>query len=241
MATIDLGKHGTHGPGHDLPAGGGGVDNRPYHERYHAAHHFIDREHEFDAVKMGVWLFLATEILLFSGMFVGYAILRMWHPEAFIHGSSLLDKNIGLLNTIVLLVSSYTVASAVRHAQTGNQKWLKINIILTFLAGTAFLLIKFIFEYVPKWQDGKLPGKFYSYPNAVSEYEPLWWGIYWGATAIHASHVIVGMGLFAWLYVRARKQHFGPGHYNAVEGVGLYWHIVDIVWIFLFPLLYLIH
>jgi cytochrome c oxidase subunit 3 len=237
MATIDLGHHGTQAPhGHEP------VDmSKPYHERYHAAHHYIDREHEFDAVKMGVWLFLATEILLFSGMFVGYAILRMWHPEAFIGGSGLLDVKWGLINTIVLLFSSYTVAAGVRHAQTGNQKWLRINIAITFVCGLAFLLIKFIFEYAHKIEVGLLPGKFYHYPAPTSEYEPLWWGIYWGATGIHASHVIVGMGLFAWLFVRARKGHFGPNHYNAVEGVGLYWHIVDIVWIFLFPMLYLIH
>ena len=234
MATIDLGKHGAHGQG---PAN----DDRPYHERYHAAHHFVDREHEFDAVKMGVWLFLATEVLLFSGMFVAYAIFRLMHPEAFINGSGYLDVGWGLLNTVVLLLSSYTVAAAVRHAQTGNQQWLRINIVLTFLAGLAFLLIKLIFEYYPKFVQGKLPGKYFSYPYAENPYEPLFWGVYWGATGIHASHVIVGMGLFAWLYVRSRKLHFGPGHYNAVEGVGLYWHIVDIVWIFLFPLLYLIH
>jgi len=232
MASIQAHSHGDP---HDVDP------SKPYHERYRAAHHFKDREHEFDSVKMGVWLFLGTEILLFSGMFCAYAIFRMMHPEAFLAGSHLLDVKWGLINTIVLLLSSYTVASGVHHAQTGNQKWLQINLVITFLAGLAFLLIKFIFEYWPKWEQGKLPGKFYTYPYAVSEYEPLWWGIYWGATGIHASHVIVGMGLFAWLYIRSRKAHFGPGHYNAVEGVGLYWHIVDIVWIFLFPLLYLIH
>jgi len=211
------------------------------HETYHAAEHFRDREHEFDAVKMGVWLFLATEILLFSGLFVYYAIMRLLYPEAFIHGSSLLDWRIGLLNTIVLLYSSYTVASAVRNAQMGEQAKLIRNIIITFVCGTAFLVIKVLFEYYPKWVEGKLPGKFYSYPAWESAYEPHWWGLYWGATGIHASHVLVGMALFIWLFIRARKGHFGPNHYNAVEGVGLYWHIVDIVWIFLFPMLYLIH
>lgn len=229
MATIDTHQHA------------GAADQRPYHETYHAAHHFRDREHEFDAVKMGVWLFLATEILLFSGMFCAYAILRGLYPVAFQHGSHLLDWRWGLLNTVVLLISSYTVASAVRCAQVGNQVWLKRHIIITFICGVLFLAIKFIFEYFPKYQQGKLPGMFYSYPYALSEYEPLWWGVYWGATGIHASHVIVGMGLFIWLYLRQKKGHFGPGHYNAVEGVGLYWHIVDIVWIFLFPLLYLVH
>lgn len=215
--------------------------NRPPHETYKAAEHFRDRDHEFGAVKMGVWLFLSTEILLFSGLFVFYGVMRMLHPEAFIHGSSLLDWRIGLLNTVVLLLSSFTVADGVRCAQVNDNKGLRRNIIITFICGLTFLLVKFIFEYAPKYADGKLPGVFYSYPNAVSEYEPLWWGLYWGATGIHASHVIIGLGLFIWLYRRAGRQEFGPNHYNAVEGVGLYWHIVDIVWIFLFPLLYLIH
>ena len=92
----------------------------------------------------------------------------------------------------------------------------------------------------PEAEIGLLPGKYFFYPNSDPN-EPLWWGIYWGATGIHATHVAVGMGLFVWLYLRTLKGHFGPKHYNAVEGVGLYWHIVDIVWIFLFPLLYLIH
>lgn len=224
-----------------LPTSTPGVQHLPPHETYQAAEHWRDRDHEFDAVKMGVWLFLATEVLLFAGLFMYYGIMRLMYPEAFIHGSSLLDWRWGLANTIVLLYSSYTVASAVRNAQMGEQKALIRNIIITFLCGFAFLIIKFVFEYGPKWQEGKLPGKWYSYPNWVSEYEPHWWGMYWGATGIHASHVLVGMGLFVWLFIRARRNDFGPRHYNAVEGVGLYWHIVDIVWIFLFPMLYLIH
>ncbi|MGQ0628053.1 MAG: cytochrome c oxidase subunit 3 [Phycisphaerales bacterium] len=222
-----------------LPSNQPGV--LPPHETYVAAEHFRDRDHEFDAVKMGVWLFLATEVLLFSGLFVYYALMRLLYPEAFIHGSSLLDWRWGLINTVVLLLSSYTVAAGVRCAQVGDARGLRRNIIFTFIAGVLFLIIKFVFEYYPKYIQGKLPGKFYSYPNWVSPYEQHWWGLYWGATGVHASHVVVGMGLFIWLYVRSLKGHFGPKHYNAVEGVGLYWHIVDIVWIFLFPMLYLIH
>ncbi|MFN8815889.1 MAG: cytochrome c oxidase subunit 3 [bacterium] len=216
-------------------SGLGAAADRPYHETYRQAEHFRTQADEFDAVKLGVWLFLATEILLFSGLFVFYGIMRMLHPEAFIHGSSLLDWRWGLLNTLVLLYSSYTVASAVRCAQVGDQKGLQRNILITFVMGLLFLVIKFVFEYAPKYAEGKLPGFWYSYPNWESPYEPLWWGMYWGATGVHASHVIIGMGLFVWLYIRARKLHFGPKHYNAVEGVGLYWHIVDVVWIFLFP------
>lgn len=231
MATIDLGRR--------VPVEA--EDPRPYHERYVPASHFHDREHEFDAVKMGVWLFLATEVLLFSGMFVSYGIFRMLHPEAFINGSGYLDVEWGLLNTVVLLVSSYTIASAVRNAQMGDNAALKRNLLITNACAVIFLVVKFVFEYSVKYAEGKLPGRFFSYPNAASAYEPLWWGVYWGATGIHATHVIGGIGLITWLWLRARKHHFGPTHYNAVEGVALYWHIVDIVWIFLFPLLYLIH
>jgi cytochrome c oxidase subunit 3 len=228
-------------PVHDDVVGGGGIDGRPYHEAYRAAEHFRDRDHEFDSVKMGVWLFLATEVLLFSGLFCFYAIMRMLHPEAFQHGSSLLDWRWGLLNTVVLLASSFTAAAAVRDAQLNKQGALKINLAFTMLAGVAFLIIKVVFEYIPKIQEGKLPGQWYDYPNWVNPHEPLWWSLYWCATGVHASHVIIGIGLYLWLLIRAQKKHFGPHHYNAIEGVALYWHIVDIVWIFLFPLLYLIH
>ncbi len=215
--------------------------NLPYHERYKAAHHFKSRDHEFDAVKMGVWLFLSTEVLLFAGLFVFYAVMRMLHPEAFKHGSSLLSWQIGLVNTCVLLMSSFTAAASVRDAQLGRQGWLKVNLLITLLCGIFFLVVKFGWEYYPKFVEGKMPGAWYSYPNWVDANEPLFWGLYWGATGIHASHVIVGIGFYTWLLIRAQKGHFGPKHYNAVEGVALYWHIVDIVWIFLFPLLYLIH
>lgn len=230
MASLPADKHGS-----------GAISNLPPSETYRHAEHFRNAAEEFDAVKMGVWLFLATEVLLFSGLFVFYGVMRMLHPEAFIHGSSLLDWRWGLLNTIVLLLSSFTVADAVRCAQSNDQRGLRRNIIVTAVLGVAFLLIKFVFEYAPKYAEGKLPGKFFSYPNWESAYEPMWWAMYWGATGIHASHVVIGLGLFIWLFIRARKGHFGPKHYTAVEGVGLYWHIVDIVWIFLFPMLYLIH
>ncbi|MCE2967221.1 MAG: cytochrome c oxidase subunit 3 [Phycisphaerales bacterium] len=212
-----------------------------YADTYKAAEHFRDKDHEFDSVKFGVWLFLATEVLLFSGLFCYYGIMRLMYPEAFIHGSSLLDWRWGLINTVVLLCSSFTAAAAVRDAQLGRQFWLKVNLLITLLAGVAFLIIKFVFEYYPKWAEGKLPGEFYSYPNWVSPNEVHWWGVYWSATGVHASHVVVGMGLYIWLLIRAFKGHFGPKHYSACEGVALYWHIVDIVWIFLFPMLYLIH
>lgn len=264
MSTIDL-KHG-----HGLPAPGG-VDSRPYHERYKHAPHFRTADAEFDAAKLGMWLFLATEILLFAGMFCAYAVFRMLYPQAFANGSHYLDWKWGSLNTVVLLVSSFTVAMSIHNAQKNQQKWLKINLLITILCALTFVAIKLTFEYTPKWSGwffaldpalshyessksalgglfhyvdgygGKRPGAWFSYPYSENPYEHIWWSVYYVSTGIHATHVLIGVGLLSWLLIRAQKRHFGPNHYTAVEIVGLYWHIVDVIWIFLFPLLYLIH
>ncbi|MCC6659610.1 MAG: cytochrome c oxidase subunit 3 [Phycisphaerales bacterium] len=219
-----------------------------------------------------MWLFLATEVLLFSGMFCAYAVFRMLHPDAWTNGSHYLDWKWGGLNTIVLLVSSFTMAMSIHNAQKNQQGWLKFNLCFTILCALAFVFIKFTFEYTPKWSGwfffldpalhhhvdsgrtalgglfhfvegygGKRPGSLFAYPFAESPYEPIWWSVYYISTGIHALHVLIGVGLISWLLWRAQRRHFGPGHYTAVEIVGLYWHIVDMIWIFLFPLLYLIH
>ncbi len=215
--------------------------DRPYHETYKAASHFRSKEAEFDAVKLGMWLFLSTEVLLFAGLFVAYGVFRMLYPQAFANGSHYLDWRWGGLNTIILLVSSYTIATSIRNAQLNQQRAMKINLWITLICALAFIAIKLTFEYIPKLSAGKAPGIWFSYPYSTDPYEHLWWGVYYVATGIHASHVIIGAILIFWLIRRAGKNHFGPGHYTAVEIVGLYWHIVDVIWIFLFPLLYLIH
>jgi cytochrome c oxidase subunit III len=215
--------------------------DRPYHETSRHAEHFRSNADEFDACKIGMWLFLATEILLFGGLFCAYGVFRMLYPEAFAQGSHSLDWRLGGFNTVVLLVSSFTIAKAIQDAQRNRQGWLQINLALTMLAGVAFLVIKFVFEYGPKWAEGKRPGALFDDAFAVSPYEPIWWSLYYVATGIHATHVLIGVLVIGWLWWRARKRHFGPTHYNAVEITGLYWHVVDIIWIFLFPLLYLIH
>ena len=217
-------------------------DSRPGWERYHHGHHWKSGEAEFDACKFGMWLFLSTEILLFAGLFVTYGIFRMMYPQAFINGSSYLDVRIGTLNTAVLLISSFTVAMSVRNAQLNQQMWLRINLIITLLCAVAFFCIKLIFEYIPKLSEGKAPGKYFSYPYANDPHEPIWWSIYYAATGIHALHVIIGGGILLWVLVRSfRSQQYGPKHYTLLENGALYWHLVDLVWIFLFPLLYLIH
>ncbi|MFG0326041.1 MAG: cytochrome c oxidase subunit 3 family protein [Phycisphaerales bacterium JB037] len=205
------------------------------------AHHFRSHTDEFDACKIGMWLFLTTEVLLFSGLFVAYAMFRMKYPEAFANGSHYLDWRWGALNTAVLLLSSFTVAWSIRNAQLNQQGLLKFNLAFTILCAIAFIAIKFNFEYIPKWADGKRPGVLFAYPFAENNAEVLWWSIYYTATGIHAAHVVIGAALIGWVFIKATRGHYGPKHYTGVEVVGLYWHLVDLIWIFLFPLLYLIH
>ncbi len=232
MTTIDA-RHGA------FPAPE--ADTRLPWERHTHAPHWRSHEAEFDAAKFGMWLFLATEVLLFAGLFCSYAVFRMLYPEAWANGSHYLDWRYGFINTVILLVSSYTIAMSIHNAQKNQQGWLKFNLFFTVLCAAAFVWIKLQFEYIPKLSQGKAPGMWFSYPYADNPYEPIWWSVYYVATGIHATHVLIGVGLISWLLVRSFKKHFGPGHYTAVEIVGLYWHIVDMIWIFLFPLLYLIH
>ncbi|QOJ01848.1 MAG: cytochrome c oxidase subunit 3 family protein [Phycisphaeraceae bacterium] len=209
--------------------------------RYKHGHHFRTQDDEFDACKTGMWLFLATEVLLFAGLFMSYTFFRYKYPEAFANGSNYLDWRWGGLNTVVLLISSYTAAMAVRNAQLDQQKALQRNLLITVVCGALFVVIKAVFEYGPKWAQGKRPGEWFSYPFAHDAMEPAWWSVYYSATGIHALHVLIGMALLYRCYLRAKRGAYGPTHYTMVENAALYWHLVDLIWIFLFPLLYLIH
>jgi cytochrome c oxidase subunit 3 len=214
----------------------------------HLQHHFVSSEQQFDAAKMGMWLFLVTEILLFSGMFVAYTVYRSWHPEVFALSAQLLNPWMGGLNTVVLLASSFTVALGIHYAQTNNKRGLVINLVLTFLFALTFLVVKY-FEYTAKFEHGIFPGAAFD-PHGVSHgvdyamynvpYARQFFSIYFVMTGIHGFHVLVGMGLFTWITIRAAKGEFSSEYYTPVENCGLYWHLVDIIWIFLFPLLYLI-
>ena len=213
----------------------------PHWEHPGHAPHFRSHQDEFDACKIGMWLFLTTEVLLFGGLFVAYAIFRMQYPEAFANGSHYLDWRWGGLNTIILLISSGTVAWSIRNAQLNQRRLLSFNLLFTVACAIAFIAIKFTFEYIPKWTDGKRPGVLFDYPYAENPYEHVWWSIYYCATGIHAAHVVIGAALILWVWNKARKGFYGPKHYTGIEIAGLYWHLVDLIWIFLFPLLYLIH
>lgn len=205
----------------------------------HLQHHFVSSEQQFDAAKMGMWLFLVTEILLFSGMFVAYTVYRVWYPEVFVESSTLLNPWLGGLNTLVLLASSFTVALSIHFIQKGNQRAMILNLSLTMAAAVIFLVVKY-FEYTHKFHLGIFPGSHYSYTEVAGPYVPQFFSIYFIMTGIHGLHVLIGIGLFIWLVLRATRGHFTSAYYTPVELTGLYWHIVDIIWIFLFPLLYLI-
>lgn len=214
----------------------------------HLEHHFVTSEQQFDAAKMGMWLFLVTEILLFSGMFVIYTVYRSWHPEVFAHSAELLDWRMGGFNTLVLLASSFTVALSIHFAQKNNTKLLVTNLLLTLVCAFIFLVIKY-FEYTGKFAHGVFPGAAFD-PQGVGgghdyatyniPYAAQFFSIYFVMTGIHAFHVIVGIGVIGWITIRAVRNDFSSTYYTPVELTGLYWHLVDIIWIFLFPLLYLI-
>ena len=205
----------------------------------HLKHYFVSSEQQFDAAKLGMWLFLVTEILLFSGMFVAYTVYRVWYPEMFVEASTELNPVLGGLNTIVLLASSLTVALAIRAAQTDDRSALIRNLVITVLLAGVFMVVKY-FEYTHKFHLGIYPGGLFSYEGMSAAHVPIFFSIYFVMTGIHGVHVLIGMGLLSWLAVRARKGHFNSEYYTPVELCGLYWHLVDIIWIFLFPLLYLI-
>lgn len=301
------------------------------------AHHFETPAQQYASAKTGMWVFLATEILMFGGLFCAYAVYRANHPEVFLYAHEYLDKWLGFINTCVLLVSSFTMAMAVRCAQLGQTRGVVVLCALTLLGGLGFMGIKAV-EYHKKWSHNLWIGEANEYnpnfqgerhlgheaasgaaatdaghdspapadhghvahgdpatptripttpgtwgwhdPNAGSgdeakirpAYEALpgtirddnaaakthhltyaqlretdrervfsFFSIYFAMTGLHGLHVLVGMGLITWVMVKASGGIFGPNYFTPVDLVGLYWHLVDLVWIFLFPLLYLIH
>lgn len=216
-------------------------------QRSGLAHQFQDLEQQQEADALGIWLFLVTEIMFFGGLFASYAIYRWLYFAAFQGGSHILDIRLGATNTIVLLGSSLTMALSVRSAQTGNRRATVLFLIATLILGGIFLGIKTV-EYNQKFVEHVVPGLDWAPEGeALAKLAPgglahgqIYFIFYFAMTGLHAIHMIIGMGLLLWLVVRARKGSFTPHYFAPVEVVGLYWHFVDIVWIFLFPLLYLI-
>lgn len=307
----------AHGSGHSTAAHGNahGHGHSPF-----LAHHFDTLDQQFSAGKLGMWLFLATEILLFGGLFCAYAVYRANHPEIFDVGHLALDKKWGAINTVVLLVSSFTMAWAVTCAQQGKQFGLRLGLFLTLLGGFGFMGIKFV-EYQAKFEHGYLWGRSYNPTShsgvqhdahgaepaaahaapaadthasapveaaaapsagaapaaavpagaandpAALPIEPtsikmaaaapgglgmtaeehhannvhLFFSIYFLMTGLHGLHVLAGMGVIGYLLIKSFQGAYGPEYFTPVDLGGLYWHLVDLIWIYLFPLLYLIH
>ncbi|MFA6109340.1 MAG: cytochrome c oxidase subunit 3 family protein [Candidatus Latescibacterota bacterium] len=202
------------------------------------AHQFESREQQHQTATLGMWAFLVQEILFFGGLFGGYAVYRARYFEAFVRGSNHLDLALGALNTGVLIASSLTMAMAVHAAQTGRRRivgWL----LATILLGSVFLGVKAV-EYSHKYHQGLVPGAGFVTDTRLAGQEKIFFSFYFVMTGMHALHMVVGIGLMLWLIAQARRGRFSPVYHTPVELAGLYWHFVDIVWIFLFPLLYLV-
>ncbi|MFA7236711.1 MAG: cytochrome c oxidase subunit 3 family protein [Phycisphaeraceae bacterium] len=275
----------------------------PHDHDPHVAHHFHSAEQQIANGKLGMWIFLATEVLMFGGLFCGYAVWRRNVPDSFAYGHLLLNTLWGAINTLVLISSSFTMAWAVRAAQLGQRKLTSILLVLTLCGAAGFMAVKY-HEYHHKFEIGTGPGRFFNIDkikehfhsepprvaaspehapapvtntsggNATSLPAPAptpdsglavnqtpvhtqhlteahltaemviksrnFIDIYFLMTGLHGLHVLVGMILIAWLLVRNLRGHFSPRYNAPVDLVGLYWHLVDLIWIFLFPLLYLI-
>jgi len=205
----------------------------------HLAHHFADAEQQRDSAKLGMWLFLLTEILLFGGLFVAYAVFRSLNPDMFYQAHKFLNVRLGTLNTFVLISSSVSMALAVRGMQTGNKRATLINLYITLALGTVFLIVKY-FEYSHKFHLGQLPGKYYTFAGVPGTNPHIFFGIYFAMTGLHGLHVLIGMSIIGWMAVRTHRNHFSPAYNTPLELTGLYWHLVDLIWIYLFPMLYLI-
>ena len=198
-------------------------------------HQFDDLQQQYEAANMGMWAFIAQEIMFFGGLFAGYIVYRYKYLAAFTEGSNHLPIELGALNTAVLIGSSFTMAMAVRSAQVGEKGPLLRWILATMALGTAFLGVKIV-EYADKYHQGLIPGISFDGPGQLK----IFFSFYFAMTGMHALHMIIGLGIMLWMIPRIRRGTYTREYFSPVENFGLYWHFVDIVWIFLFPLLYLI-
>ncbi len=203
------------------------------------AHHFTDADQQHEAASLGMWVFLVTEVMFFGGVFTAYVVYRALFPEGFGHASNHLDVRLGTTNTAVLIGSSLTMALAVHAAQLGRRRGLLLGLACTMVLGSTFLVIK-AYEYAHKFHEGLVPGPLFTYTGPDRRQTELFLSLYFAMTGLHALHMVIGLGMLTWLVREGRRGRFGPHYYTPVELGGLYWHFVDIVWIFLFPLLYLI-
>ena len=230
VAAVHADPH-DHPPSHGV--GGAGA--------HHPAlqHHFDTLQQQHEASTLGMWLFLVTEVMFFGGLLMAYLLYRVWYPEAWAEGSRELDILLGGFNTVVLIASSLTMALAVRAAQTGFPRATVTWLLLTIALGLTFLVVKF-FEYEHKFELNHVPGPGFTFDGPHARQVEISLSLYFSLTGLHALHMIIGVTLMSVITWMAYKRRFSPEWYTPVEMSGLYWHFVDIVWIFLFPLLYLV-
>jgi cytochrome c oxidase subunit 3 len=202
-------------------------------------HQFDTMDQQREASSFGMWVFLVTEILFFGGLFTAYTVYRHQYAKAFAEASRHLDIALGTFNTVVLIVSSLTMALAVWSAATGRRKAIVVFLVLTMILGGVFLGVKAV-EYSHKFHDHLVPGPGFHFPGPDARPAEIFFSLYFTMTGLHAAHMVIGIGILTALLLQARKGRYTPEYHTPVEVSGLYWHFVDIVWIFLFPLLYLI-
>lgn len=219
-------------------------------ENPYLAHHFETEEQQEESCTLGMWLFLAQEVMFFGGLFLAYAIYRALYPEAWSAGSHALDVVIGGANTVFLLLSSFTMAMGVYYAQTSKSRQLVLMLLATLALGITFVVVKWFFEYAPKIEAGVFPGSLWA-PNPGDQHYghlaffegqglEMFFVLYFIMTGMHAFHMIIGFGILLVLITMAAKGEFHAQRYMPILFFGLYWHFVDIVWVFLFPMFYLV-
>lgn len=209
---------------------------------FEPAHQFETAEQQYRASSMGMWVFLVTEIMFFGGLFTGFAVYNGLYGDLFRQASHTLSILLGSINTAVLIGSSLTMALAVRAGKMGKKGQIIATLIATMILGTVFLGIK-AYEYHHKWVDHLIPGAHFAFEGLDGMAEKniqLFFSFYFVMTGFHALHMVIGMGLMIWLLVKASRNQFSTEYSTPIEMVGLYWHFVDLVWIYLFPILYLI-
>jgi len=217
-------------------------DTAALHEAHHPAlaHHFDSMAQQSEATTLGMWVFLVTEVLFFGGLFATYMVYRSQFPEAFAAASHELDVTLGTINTVVLITSSLTMALAVHAAQMGQRKLLMTFLILTMILGGVFLGIKSL-EYYHKFAEHHVPGAdFHFVEQKYAQHAQIFFSLYFVMTGLHAIHMIIGIGIMLVMLWWSWNGTITEEYSSPIEISGLYWHFVDIVWIFLFPLLYLI-
>jgi len=202
-------------------------------------HHFADMEQQRETSTFGMWVFLITEIMFFGGLFLSYLVYRLSYYDAFVAGSSTMHTMLGAVNTAVLICSSLTMVLAVHNAKMGHRKLTVVFLILTMVLGFGFLGIKAV-EYHEHWVAHEVPGPNFHFDHPDAKHVEIFFSLYFAMTGLHALHMVIGIGLVSVITYFTWRGRYTARYHNPVEITGLYWHFVDLVWIYLFPLLYLI-